>query len=95
VDYFLENIADPNAVIGDDFQLTIVTKKDDSVVAGMVEKESDTSLVVRTLTESVSIPKGDIKSRNKLAQSLMPPGLLDAMSEREALELLKFLSTKP
>jgi hypothetical protein len=52
-------------------------------------------VVVRTLTESVSIPKGDVKSREKLPQSLMPPGLLESMSEREALELLKFLSTQP
>ncbi len=96
VDYFLENIADPNAVIGDDFQLTIITKKDDTVYAGIVEKETDTAVVLRTLTESVSIPKADnnIKSREKLQQSLMPPGLLESMSEREALELLKFLSTQ-
>jgi putative heme-binding domain-containing protein len=95
IDYFLENITDPNAVIGDDFQLTIITKNDTNVVAGMVEKESDTSVVLRTLTESVSIPKADIKSREKLPQSLMPPGLLDAMTEREAIELLKFLTTQP
>ena len=30
----------------------------------------------------------------KLAQSLMPPGLLEALPEREVLELLKFLTSK-
>jgi putative heme-binding domain-containing protein len=95
IDYFLENIADPNAVIGEDFQLSIVAKTDGSVVAGAVEKETDTSLVLRTLTESVAVPKAEIKSREKLQQSLMPPGLLEALTEREALELLKFLTTKP
>ncbi len=93
VDYFLENIADPNAVIGDAFQLTIVTKKDGSVVAGAVEKESAESVTLRTLTESVTVPAVDITKREKLPQSLMPPGLLEAMSEREVIELLKFLTT--
>ncbi|MDB6070486.1 MAG: putative rane-bound dehydrogenase [Verrucomicrobiales bacterium] len=95
LDYFLENIADPNAVIGDDFQLTIVTKNDGNVIAGAVEKDTDTAVTLRTITETLTVPKSEIKSREKLAQSLMPPGLLDAMPEREAIELLKFLSTKP
>ncbi len=95
IDYFLENISDPNAVIGEDFQLTIITKKDSNVLAGAVEKESATTVGLRTLTESVSVAKADIKSREKLQQSLMPPGLLESLSEREALELLKFLATKP
>jgi len=86
---------DPNAVIGEDFQLMIVTKNDGSVVAGTVEKESETSLVLRTLAESVTVSKTEIKTREKLQQSLMPPGLLEALPEREALELLKFLTTKP
>jgi putative membrane-bound dehydrogenase-like protein len=90
-DYFLENIADPNAVIGEAFQLTIVTKKDGSVVAGAVEKDTDTAVTLRTLTESVTVPKAEIKGTEKLPQSLMPPGLLEALTEREAIELLKFL----
>ncbi len=95
IDYFLENIADPNAVIGEDFQLNIITKNDGSVVAGAIAKDSDTTLTVKTLTESVNIPKADIKTREKLAQSFMPPGLLEALSEREALELLKFVTSQP
>ena len=95
VDYFIENIADPNAVIGEQFQLNLVTKNDGNVVAGAIEKESDASITLRTITETVTISKSEIKKRETLAQSLMPPGLLDAMPEREALELLKFLTSKP
>ena len=93
VDYFLENIADPNAVIGDAFQLTLVTKKDGSVVAGAVEKETAEAVTLRTLTESLSIPAADITRREKLPQSFMPPGLLEALPEREVIELLKFLTS--
>ncbi len=95
LDYFLENIVDPNAVVGTEFQLNLVTKRDGTVVSGMIERESDTALVVRTMTETVTVPKPDIKSREVTTQSLMPAGLLEALPEREALELLLFLTTEP
>ena len=47
-----------------------------------------------SLTESVVVAKSDIKDHQKLAQSLMPPGLLEALPERKAIELLKFLTSK-
>ena len=95
LEYFLENIIDPNAVVGTDFQLNLVTKRDGSVIAGMIEKESDTALLVRTMTETVNVPKADIKTREVTTQSLMPAGLLEALQPREAVELLLFLTTEP
>ncbi|HEY1108962.1 MAG TPA: hypothetical protein VGE76_10025, partial [Opitutaceae bacterium] len=94
VAYFLENIVDPNAVVGTDFQLNLVTKKDGSVVSGMIEKESDTALLVRTMTETVNVPKAEIKTREVTTQSLMPAGLLEALPEKEMIELLLFLTTE-
>ncbi|HYD84380.1 MAG TPA: hypothetical protein VEA63_10010, partial [Opitutus sp.] len=91
-DYFIENIVDPNAVVGTDFQLNLVTKRDGSVVSGMIERETDTALVVRTVTETINVPKDQVKSRQVLEQSLMPPGLLDSLSERQVIELLMFLT---
>ncbi len=95
LEYFLENIIDPNAVVGTDFQLNLVTKRDGGVISGMVEKESATALLVRTMTETVTVPKTDIKSREVTTQSLMPTGLLEALPPREAVELLLFLTTEP
>lgn len=94
LDYFLENIIDPNSVVGEAFQLTVLTKTDGNIVSGMFEKETDASVQIRTITETVSVPKGQIKQRQTLPQSLMPPGLLDALPEREGIELLKYLTTR-
>ncbi|HRH96773.1 MAG TPA: hypothetical protein PLB55_12600, partial [Prosthecobacter sp.] len=94
LDYFLENIIDPNAVVGDNFQLHVLTKKDGSVVSGVIEQETDTAITARTVTESVIISKADLKDRQKLPVSIMPPGLLEALPERKALELLKYLLSK-
>jgi len=95
VDYFIDNIVDPNAVVGVDFQLNVLTLKDGSVLSGMVERETDTAYVVRTPTEVRNVAKTDVTSREVLAQSLMPTGLLDSLKERDAIELLMFLTDKP
>lgn len=94
LDYFLENIIDPNAVVGDNFQLHILTKKDGSVVSGLIENETPTAVTVRTITESIIVAKSDLKDHTKAAASLMPPGMLEAMSEHKAIELLKYLLSK-
>jgi putative heme-binding domain-containing protein len=94
-DYFLENIVDPNAVVGENYQLHIITKKDGTVVTGLLDQESATAITLRTTTEPVIVAKADVKEHQKLAQSLMPPGLLESMPERKAIELLKFLTSKP
>ena len=94
VDYFIENIVDPNAVVGADFQLNLITKRDGSVVSGMVERETETALVVRTATEIINVPKNQVTGREVLPQSLMPAGLLDTLPDRSVIELLMFLSAK-
>ncbi len=94
VDYFIENIVDPNAVVGENYQLNLITKKDGSVVSGMVDSETDTVYVLRTVAEKVIIPKDQVQTRQVLAQSMMPPGLLEAMPEPDVIALLKFLTNK-
>jgi hypothetical protein len=57
----------------------------------MIERETDTALVVRTMTETISVPLPDVASRQVLPQSLMPPGLFEPMSDEQFVELMKFL----
>ncbi|MBM3866155.1 MAG: DUF1080 domain-containing protein [Verrucomicrobia bacterium] len=92
LDYFLENIVDPNAVVGAAYELHVLTRRDGTVVSGMIDRESETAVVVRTVAETVTIPRADIRERQRTTQSLMPPGLLEALPEREAVELLKYLT---
>ena len=94
VDYFLENIVDPNVVVGENFQLNLVTRKDGTVVSGMFENETEVSVSIRTITESIVISKSDIASHQVSNQSMMPSGLLEALTESQAMDLLKFLTTK-
>jgi hypothetical protein len=51
-------------------------------------------VVIRSLAGSTPVAKSEIKSHDKQAVSMMPYGLLESMPEKDALELLKFLTTK-
>ncbi len=89
--YFLENILDPNAVVGTDFQLTTVETRSGDVVSGLLINETTSALTLRTTTDPVLVAKSDVAKRETTAASLMPEGLLESLSEREQIELLKFL----
>ena len=92
--YFLENIIDPDAVIGADFQMTTVETKSGDVQSGLVVNESASALTLRTISAELVIAKDDVAKRETSAKSLMPEGLLESMSQREQLELLKFLTAQ-
>ena len=92
--YFVESIVDPNAVVGLAYQLNLVTLKVGSVVSGMVDSETGSALVLRTLTDRVTVQKDQIARRDVTPQSMMPPGLLDTLSSEQVIHLFKFL-TKP
>lgn len=92
VRYFLENVIDPDAVVGADFQMTTVETKSDEVISGLVVNETPSAVTLRTTVGESVVPKADIKERTKSEKSLMPEGLLEALGDREQIELLKFLT---
>ena len=93
VRYFLENIIDPDAVIGADFQMTTVETRNGDVISGLVAGESSATLTIRTVTDQIVVAREDIVQRTKSEKSLMPEGLLESLTDREQLELLKYLTS--
>lgn len=90
--YFLENVMDPNAVIGTDFQMTVVETKSGDTISGLTVAETGSALTLRTTADQVIIPKADIVKRETSDRSLMPEGLLESLPAREQIELLKYLT---
>ncbi len=91
--YFLENVIDPNAVVGADFEAVTLELAGGDVVTGLVTSETPSSLTIRTTVEQRVVPKVEIKSRGASGKSLMPEGLLESLGAREQIELLKYLTT--
>ncbi len=95
LNYLLENIVDPNNVVPIDYQLTVFTNKDGGVVSGMVRTETNTAVSVALPGGAeVSIPKTDIASRQTQPLSLMPEGILEALSLEDARDLIAYLQAE-
>ena len=91
LDYLLENIADPSAVVSADFRMTVVTLKDGRVLNGFVPAKTDRTLTLRTMTEKLTLERSEITSLQELPQSLMPEGLLQALTEAQIRDLFAYL----
>lgn len=91
IEYVVENVIDPNAVIGADFQSRVILTVDGRIINGLVQSESDSAVTVRTANDTVTIAKEDIEQIQVSENSFMPVGLLDKLNDRERLELLKYL----
>ncbi len=95
IDYLLNNILDPNALIGKDYQQTFVKTKDGQTVAGIVTQDTDSAITLRNLAgESVTVQKGDVASTEVSPLSMMPEGLLTAMDEESVRDLFCYLGQK-
>lgn len=91
--YFLENIIDPDAVIGADFQMTSVETQSGDNLSGLLVKDSPDAITLRTVAGETVVPKTDIAAKQTSPKSLMPEGLLESLTDRQQLELLKYLTT--
>ena len=90
-DYLLQNIIDPNAVIGRDYQQTFITTKDGKFIAGVVSSEDDRTVTLKTLAATATLSKDSISKRELSPQSMMPVGLLNALEEPEVRDLFLYL----
>ena len=91
LEYLLANLLDPSAVVGRDYQTTIVVTDDGRSIAGIVVKETPTSVTLQTPTEQVTVPLDDIESRVLSPQSLMPENQLSQLAPTAARDLVAYL----
>ena len=91
LDYILHNAVDPNAMIPNDYRTSNIETKDDRSITGVVTKEDDVALTVVTANETLVIPRNELKSVTQTELSMMPEGLLQAITEDEVRDLLAYL----
>jgi putative heme-binding domain-containing protein len=85
-------IVKPNAGISFDYEGWTIETKQGLFLAGIVS-ESDKELTVRMAGGvSQKVKKTDVAKRTKMKASLMPEGLHLAISEKELVDLIEFLS---
>jgi putative membrane-bound dehydrogenase-like protein len=91
LDYLLENIVDPSAVVSADYRMSIITHKDGRVLLGIVTAETERTLTLRLLTEETTLEKKDIARQEASPVSMMPEGQLLALSPEQVRDLIAYL----
>ena len=93
LDYVLENVLDPSAVVANDYRLTTFSLADGRTVAGIVRKETPQTLTIRTLNEDLLVPVADVEARKTTLLSIMPDGLFDKLTDAELRDLVGYLAS--
>jgi len=91
LEYLLANLLDPSAIVGRDYQTTIVITDDGRSIAGIVVQETPTSVTLQTPTERVTVSLDEIESRVLSPQSLMPENQLAQLAPDAARDLVAYL----
>jgi putative heme-binding domain-containing protein len=93
IDYLVESLLFPNRKIKEGYHATAVETKDDQEIAGILVRETADQLIVRdAANKEVPIAKNNIAKRTASTSSLMPAGLVDALSSQDQIDLYRFLS---
>lgn len=93
LDYILENVIDPSAVLGKDYRMTVIATTSGRVISGLVQKETDSAVTLRTLNDTVVVAKSEIEERQLSKQSLMPDQLLDQLKPDDIRDLIGYLAS--
>lgn len=91
LDYILENILDPSAVIPKEYAVTIFELKNGRVVTGILKEQTPAAYTIATSTEILTLPKSDVASTTPTNISLMPEGQLKPFSDDDVRSLIAYL----
>ena len=94
VNYLLENVLDPSAVMAKEYQPIIVRTKDEQTVTGLLKQSTPDSIRLQTATDEVVIYTSEIEERKQSKTSMMPSDLLTPLSDSEIQSLFAYLRSK-
>ncbi|MEX0704928.1 MAG: PVC-type heme-binding CxxCH protein [Planctomycetales bacterium] len=92
LDYILENILDPSAIVEREYQMTTLLLADGRALSGLIAEENESAIVLHTLNEPLVVPKRDVEQRVASSVSIMPDGQLDPMRPDEVRDLIAYLA---
>jgi putative heme-binding domain-containing protein len=92
LDYVLQNVIDPSAVIAREYQVTLVRTKDGRVVSG-IAADGDHAIRMTSETGTVVVPRAEVERVKRSDLSMMPEGLLNGLGEQDVADLVAYLRT--
>ena len=78
-------------MVPNEYRMTIVRTEDGRILTGLLVRETDEVVELRTEYESIVVPRAEVDVMRLDASSMMPEGQLDALAEEDALALVAYL----
>jgi len=91
LDYIIESILAPNAKVKEGYNAITLKLKDGTETSGIQARETAQEVILRNVTgQETAVPKANIAGKTDIG-SIMPAGLVDALTDRDRLNLYAFL----
>jgi putative heme-binding domain-containing protein len=91
LDYLLQNILFPNAVIPNEYRATTVETKEGRTLTGVLKARDASSLRLQTANELVTVTAAETAGVEQADLSMMPEGLLAPLQDQQIRDLLYYL----
>jgi len=92
LNYLLQNIVDPNAIVGAPYYVWMAKMKDGRVVTGIIAEQDDKSVTLKRENNAKDVlQRADIAKMVEQKLSLMPEGIHESLKPQEFRDLIKFL----
>jgi putative membrane-bound dehydrogenase-like protein len=91
LDYLLENVVDPSAVVGADFRVLVVTLMDGRVLSGVVSEQNERTITLQLAQAPITIDRKEIEESKQTTSSLMPDGQLQTLTKEQIRNLMGYL----
>jgi putative membrane-bound dehydrogenase-like protein len=93
LDYVLDNVLDPSAIVPREYKVHVLRLIDGRVVQGVITSESPLGLTMQTANDTVHVPTSEIEARKESPLSMMPEGLFDRLAADEIRDLVAYLAS--
>ena len=91
LEYLLENILNPSAIVPADYRVSEVELKDERSYSASIVAKTDSTITIQTPTEKLTIDRNDVARIRETTVSLMPDGLLQGMTDEQVNNLIAYL----
>jgi putative membrane-bound dehydrogenase-like protein len=92
VEYLLQHIVEPSAAVPREYRVHTVLTSDGRLLNGVVPEEGERTVTLQTPTERIVLDRADIEEMRATSASMMPEGLLEALSPEERRDLVAYLA---
>ena len=94
IDYLLENIIDPSALIPKGFEMTVVVLDDGRLLTGTITRKSPQTITLQTQEDKLVLDRRQIEKMRPSPASLMPESQIKDFSQQQVADLIGYLMGK-